>query len=118
VDERIDPEAEESLRRWGLARAIWTLVALATFPASVFIWFLGAYSLCGTDTTEPSFGEGACDALVHPVVPWVAIAATPLVALVLGGVIALRRRDSRLFALSLAAPSLLVIAFVVFAAAD
>jgi hypothetical protein len=69
VDERIDPETEESLRRWGLARAIWTLLILATFPASVFIWFLGGYWLCGTDTTEPAFGHGACGALVHPVVP-------------------------------------------------
>jgi hypothetical protein len=118
VDERIDPETEESLRRWALARAIWTLLILATFPASVFIWFLGGYSLCGTDTTEPAFGRGACDALVHPVVPWVAIAATPLVTLVLGGVIAHRRKDSRLFAFSLSAPLLLVIALVVFGAAD
>jgi hypothetical protein len=77
-----------------------------------------AIPLCGTDTTEPSFGQEACDALVHPVVPWVAIAATPLGILVLGGLIALRRKDSRLFALSLSAPLLLVIALVVFGAAD
>jgi hypothetical protein len=115
----IDPGFQESVGRWPLARAVWIVLILASLPASALVWFVGAVSFCGTDTTEPgAFGDWACGALVRPVVPWVAVAAIPLAILVVGGLMAVRREDWRLFAISVLAPpiGLAVAYFAVLAA--
>ena len=87
----------------------WIVLIAMGLYATFHVWFGGAYWLCGTDTTYAAFGEDACDALVEPMVPWAAIAATPLLILVVGGRIALRRQDRRLFAVSLIVPTVLLL---------
>lgn len=99
----------DGLGPWAAARRAWILLILGSLPASVLLWFIGGYSFCGTDTTEPGeVGDWACGALVEPVVPWVLIAATPLLSLVAGGLVALRRESWRLFALAVVGPPLAI----------
>jgi len=79
-------------------------------PARFGLGLDGGYAFCGTDTTEPGkFGDWACGTLVHPVAPWAAIVATPIAALLVGGSIALRRRDWRLFTFVLIVPPVLLV---------
>jgi hypothetical protein len=95
---------------WVGARVAWFLVVVGALPVSALFWIAGAYAFCGTDTTEPGkLGDWACGNLVHPVAPWAAIAAAPVAALLVGGWIALRRRDWRLFGFFLIVPPLLLV---------
>jgi hypothetical protein len=98
---------------WVRARIVWVLAVLIALPVSGLVWLAGGYAFCGTDTTEPgAFGDWACESLVHPVAPWLLIAAAPLAIMLLGGRVAVRRKSWRLFAYSvLGAPLLLVIGF-------
>jgi hypothetical protein len=101
-------------RRWDVARVAWIVLLLTMLPASFFVWFLGAYWLCGSDTTEPAFGERTCDAMSAgwgPLGPWLAISATPFVIFILGGRLAFQRQSWPLFTAStLGPPMLLVVA--------
>jgi hypothetical protein len=102
------------------ARVIWVLATLAMFPASLFLWFVGGTSACGEevyDTPPGSLGDAMCQALVDPVAPWALLASTPLVIVALGGFIALRRENRRLFVLSIAVPVLLILGGVLVATA-
>lgn len=95
---------------WVRARVAWFFIAVGALPVSAVFWMVGGYAFCGTDTTEPgAAGDWACGNLVHPFVPWAAIAATPVAALLVGGWIAIRRRDWRLFTFFLIVPSLLLV---------
>jgi hypothetical protein len=111
------PLFKEESRRWDVARGIWVLLLLTMLPASFLVWLLGAYALCGTDTTEPLFGDGACDALSlgwGPISLWLGISLIPLFILVVGGLASFRREGWPLFALStIMPPVLLVLAVVV-----
>jgi hypothetical protein len=89
---------------WDKALAGWLILSVCAVPVSAVFWMVGGFAFCGTDTTEPG-SAWACDQLVHPVVPWAVIAATPIVAMVIGGWVALRRRDWGLLALFLVLPS-------------
>lgn len=105
---------------WREARLIWVLGTLAMFPASLFLWFVGGTSACGEevyDTPPGSVGDSMCRALVDPVAPWALLASTPLVIVAVGGFIALRRESRRLFVLSLAVPTLLILGGVLTATA-
>jgi hypothetical protein len=103
---------DERFRRWDLARAVWIVLLLAMLPASLFVWLLGGYWLCGTDTTEPAFGDRACNAVTHPLALWLAIITSPLAILLFGGLIAFRRKNWRLFAASMLAPPMLIVVVV------
>jgi hypothetical protein len=98
---------------WVRARTAWIFVIFGVLPLSALVWIGGGYAFCGTDTTEPgAFGDWACERLVHPVAPWLLIAAIPLTILLVGGHVALRRRSWGLFAFSvIGAPFLLVVGF-------
>jgi hypothetical protein len=109
------PLIDERSRRWDVARRVWIVLFLTMLPASVFVWAGGAYSLCGTDTTDPLFGEGACSALSAgwgPVGPWLAISLIPLAILIVGGRASFRRESWSLFALSTLTPPLLLVVAV------
>jgi hypothetical protein len=96
---------------WIRARVAWAVVAVTALPVSALLWIAGGYRFCGTDTTEPGvFGEWACERLVRPVAPWSLIAAAPLVVLLVGGHVSLKRRNWSLFAYCVVgAPLLLVL---------
>jgi hypothetical protein len=99
---------------------VWVVAALAAAPASVVLWFVGGQSWCGEevyDTPSRSIGDTLCSTLVEPVVPWALVAALPFVFVVTGGLIALHRRDGRLFALAIALPFVFVAAAVLAALA-
>jgi hypothetical protein len=112
--------AVDSVDPWARARITWAVVAVALVPASALVWFVGGYSFCGTETTEPgAFGDWACDALVRPVAPWLLIVLAPLTIAVVGGHIALRRKSWSLFAWSvIGAPLVLVAGFFTLTAID
>jgi hypothetical protein len=99
---------------WIRARVAWVFVVLAALFLSGSFWLVGGYVLCGTDTTEPgAFGDWACENLVHPVVPWLLIVAIPLVVVLLGGHVAIKRKSWGLFGSSvIGAPLLLVIGHI------
>lgn len=93
----------------------WAVAALAAVPASVAVWFLGGQSWCGEevyDTPPGSVRDTLCSTLVEPVVPWAVVAAVPFVVVVGGGLLALHRRDARLFVLAITLPFVLVVAAV------
>ena len=98
---------------WVRARAAWVVVVFVALPVSGLLWLAGGYGFCGTDTTDPgAVGQRACETLVQPVAPWLLIAATPLLILLVGGHLALRRRSWHLFAYAVVgAPLLIVISF-------
>jgi hypothetical protein len=109
------PLFNERSRRWDVAGVAWVVLLLTMLLASFFVWFLGAVWLCGSDTTEPAFGERTCDAMSAswwgPVGPWLAISAIPLVIFILGGRMAFQRQSWPLFtAATLGPPMLLVVA--------
>jgi hypothetical protein len=109
------PLFNERSRRWDVARVAWIVLLLTMLLASFFVWFLGAVWLCGSDTTEPAFGEGTCDAMTAagwgPLRPWLAISAIPLLIFILGGRKAFQRQSWLLFTAStLGPPMLLVVA--------
>lgn len=109
------PLFNQRSRRWDVARAAWIVLLLTMLPASVFVWFVGAYWLCGTDTTEPAFGDHACEAVSvgwGPVSPWLAISAIPLLIFILGGRKAFLRRSWPLFTASTLGPPLLLVVAV------
>lgn len=89
----------------------WVVATVAMFPVAGFLWLIGGYGFCGTDTTDPGpIGDAACRALVEPIAPWATIAAAPLISVGVLGFIALRRRNKRLFILAIAAPYIAVVA--------
>ena len=99
---------------------VWVVAALAAAPASIVLWFVGGQSWCGEevyDTPPGSVGDTLCSTLVEPVLPWALLAALPFVLVVAGGLIALHRRDGRLFALAIALPFVFVAAVVLAALA-
>jgi hypothetical protein len=103
---------------WMRARVAWVVVALAALPVSALLSIAGGYQFCGTDTTEP-VGQWACERLVGPVAPWSLIAVAPLVVLLVGGHVALKRRHWSLFAYCvIGAPLLLVLGFFALMALD
>ena len=94
---------------------MWVAATLAAVPASVTLWSVGAQAWCGEeiyDTPPGSTGDALCNALVEPVVPWALLAAIPFLVVVVGGLAGIRRRDRRLFVLSLGLPFLLVVVAV------
>ena len=93
----------DSRRAWRL----WLVVTLSTVPVSLSLWWIGGVSICGEevyDTPPGSAGDTVCTALIHPIVPWALIAASPTLLVVVGGVIGIRRRHRDLFRLALVAP--------------
>jgi hypothetical protein len=110
----------DPLDSWARARVVWAVVVVALLPAAALVWFVGGYSFCGTDTTEPgAFGDWACETLVRPVAPWVLIVLAPLTVAVVGGLIALRRTSWTLFGWSVVgAPLLLVAGYFTLTAID
>jgi hypothetical protein len=94
------------------AFAAWVVAVTALAPASLVLWWFGGMAMCGEeiyDTPPGSFGQRACDALVHPVVPWVAISSVPAAGALALGAIALHRRSARLLKVAIAVPFLLIV---------
>lgn len=90
---------------------MWVAATVAAVPASVVLWFIGGYALCGMevyDTPPGSAGDTLCSALVEPIVPWALLASTPLLAALVGGFIGIRLRNRDLFVLALSAPFVMV----------
>jgi hypothetical protein len=101
----------DQLAAWEKARAGWLLLVVCAVPASAYLWLVGGFGFCGTDTTDPGrAGDWACVNLVRPVVPWAVIALMPIAALLVGGWIALRLRDWRVLTVVLAVPCVLLVA--------
>jgi hypothetical protein len=99
-----DPGFGETLR-WQRATGLWLLVALVTFVGSFQLWIFSGYVLCGSDTTEPVLSEAVCrDGGLPAITLFIAAAFAPFLVVAIGGSIALRRRDGRLFVMSVLAP--------------
>jgi hypothetical protein len=110
VQGRSDPDLSETLR-WHRATGLWLLFALATFAGSFQFWFFSASVLCGTDSTEPVLSEAICrDSGLPAITLVIAVAFAPFLVVAIGGPIALRRRDGRLFVMSVLAPPVVLAA--------
>jgi hypothetical protein len=97
---------------WRGAWVLWTAVTLLAIPASALLWFVGGTASCGEevyDTPPGSAGDTLCQTLVEPVVPWLLLAVLPVVIVLGGGFVGIRRRNRRLFAAALTAPLVPVI---------
>jgi hypothetical protein len=114
VQDHPDPGFNETLR-WQRATGLWLLVALATFYGSFQLWIFSGLVLCGSDTTEPVLSEAVCrDGGLPAITLFIAAPFTPFLVVAIGGPIALRRRDGRLFVMSvLAPPVVLVVSYFV-----
>ena len=100
-------EVEDWKSEWGL----WIVATLAALPASAFLWFVGGMAACGGelyDTPPGSIGDRFCGSVVDPVVPWVSLASTPFWIAAVGGLIAIRLQNRRLFLAALTAPFVIV----------
>jgi hypothetical protein len=103
------------VKDWRRAWIVWAAAALAAVPASVVVWFVGGQAWCGEevyDTPPGTVSDTLCSTLVEPVVPWAILAAAPFVVVVAAGLLALRRRDQRLFVLAITLPFVFVVGAV------
>jgi len=97
---------------WRGAWGLWAVVTLMAIPASALLWLVGGMASCGEedyDTPRGSMGDSLCQTFVKPVAPWLLLSTLPFAVVLVGGFIAIRRQNRRLFVAALTLPFALVV---------